>query len=92
MFKHSRTMNCNIFIEILIATNGVWGSWTPYSSCSKSCGKGYKSRVRECNKPPPLGGGKPCVGHAKETVNCNKDSCSCKKNQISIRYLFGQQI
>ena len=28
---------------------GTWGSWTPWTICSKSCGKGSRSRSRRCS-------------------------------------------
>ncbi|VDL93307.1 unnamed protein product [Schistocephalus solidus] len=41
---------------------GGWGEWGPYSNCSAICGKGYRQRIRLCNRPAPQGGGVPCQG------------------------------
>lgn len=31
--------------------DGEWGSWGPYSSCTRTCGGGIKSTTRLCNQP-----------------------------------------
>lgn len=39
----------------------MWGKWSKYSECSKTCGTGVKTQVRMCNSPFPSGGGKNCA-------------------------------
>ena len=46
----------------------VWGQWTDWTACSRSCGGGKKSRKRECSVPG-------CVGDTEETADCNTDVC-----------------
>ena len=58
-----------------LAINGGWGSWSSFSSCSKTCGGGTKRRTRRCNNPTPAYGGADCSGAASETSSCNTDHC-----------------
>ncbi|CAH8874719.1 unnamed protein product [Trichobilharzia szidati] len=51
-------------------TDGEWGSWTPWSACTATCGAGLSQRRRRCDSPPPSNGGRPCVGEAVEDVMC----------------------
>ncbi|ESP02963.1 hypothetical protein LOTGIDRAFT_110577, partial [Lottia gigantea] len=55
--------------------DGTWGNWTPFSTCSVSCGGGQKSRLRLCDSPPPVYNGQSCSGHAAESIPCNTQSC-----------------
>ncbi|RUS87810.1 hypothetical protein EGW08_004409 [Elysia chlorotica] len=53
--------------------DGQWMDWTPWSSCSVSCGGGSRERSRDCY----LGqhGGANCTGSDKETMSCNQIDC-----------------
>ncbi|XP_028666607.2 A disintegrin and metalloproteinase with thrombospondin motifs 20-like isoform X1 [Erpetoichthys calabaricus] len=55
--------------------DGEWGLWGPYSACSRTCGGGIRSAVRDCNKPEPRNGGKFCVGRRMKFRSCNTESC-----------------
>ena len=55
--------------------HGAWSSWSSYSSCSVSCGSGSKTRTRECNSPPPSGGGSYCSGRSSQTATCEEKEC-----------------
>uniref|UniRef100_A0AAX7U7V1 Thrombospondin-1 n=1 Tax=Astatotilapia calliptera TaxID=8154 RepID=A0AAX7U7V1_ASTCA len=55
--------------------NGNWGPWSPWDSCSLTCGGGQQTRKRLCNNPAPQYGGKECVGEAKDIQRCNKTPC-----------------
>ncbi|KAL4640693.1 A disintegrin and metalloproteinase with thrombospondin motifs 20-like [Arapaima gigas] len=55
--------------------HGHWGSWGPYSVCSRSCGGGTRTAVRDCNRPVPSNGGKFCVGRRMKFRSCNTDPC-----------------
>uniref|UniRef100_A0A7N6A631 Adhesion G protein-coupled receptor B1a n=1 Tax=Anabas testudineus TaxID=64144 RepID=A0A7N6A631_ANATE len=53
--------------------HGSWEEWTPWSLCSSTCGRGYRSRTRICT--PPQFGGDPCDGPEKQTKFCNIAVC-----------------
>uniref|UniRef100_A0A673IVJ1 Thrombospondin-1 n=1 Tax=Sinocyclocheilus rhinocerous TaxID=307959 RepID=A0A673IVJ1_9TELE len=55
--------------------NGGWGPWSPWDTCSATCGGGVQNRKRLCNNPVPVYGGKDCVGDAKANQLCNKQAC-----------------
>jgi len=55
--------------------DGRWGSWSGYSSCSKTCGRGTQTRTRYCNNPKPSNGGFDCSGRSKENRECNAQRC-----------------
>ena len=67
-------------LNIISKVNGNWGSWNPWTSCSKSCSTGtleisQKSRQRICNNPAPSKGGSDCKGIAAQIVECVVASC-----------------
>ena len=59
----------------VIAVDGKWSEWSAFSECSKTCGKGKKTRTRTCTNPPPSGGGKECKGKNNDTKKCNLGKC-----------------
>jgi len=48
----------------------AWGVWTAWTSCSQSCGKGSRSRSRECS-----GAAGSCQGDAREEDDCIIAQC-----------------
>ena len=59
-------------------TWNAWGSWT---SCTKTCGSGTKTRTR--SKNGPYHGGSDCSGSSSESPLCNTNSCP---GELSIKY------
>ncbi|XP_075896893.1 adhesion G protein-coupled receptor B1 isoform X3 [Nelusetta ayraudi] len=53
--------------------HGAWDEWSPWSLCSSTCGRGFRSRTRTCT--PPQFGGDPCEGPEKQTKFCNIAVC-----------------
>ncbi|KAM4677962.1 LOW QUALITY PROTEIN: SCO-spondin-like [Discoglossus pictus] len=45
-----------------------WSEWSPWSSCSVSCGGGEQIRVRECQREE-------CAGKAMQSKTCNNQVC-----------------
>ena len=68
------------------AVDGMYSSWSTWVElgCSETCCGGVtdRNRTRECNNPPPSGGGADCVGDALETDTnfpCNTQYCPGKR-------------
>uniref|UniRef100_A0A452S7J2 ADAM metallopeptidase with thrombospondin type 1 motif 9 n=1 Tax=Ursus americanus TaxID=9643 RepID=A0A452S7J2_URSAM len=63
-------------------TDGSWGSWSHFGTCSRTCGGGIKTAVRECNRPEPKNGGKYCVGRRMKFKSCNTEPCLKQKRDF----------
>ncbi|KAM9593052.1 A disintegrin and metalloproteinase with thrombospondin motifs 9 isoform 1-T1 [Trichechus inunguis] len=63
-------------------TDGSWGSWSQFGTCSRTCGGGIKTAVRECNRPEPNNGGKYCVGRRMKFKSCNTEPCLKQKRDF----------
>ncbi|MEE6496324.1 hypothetical protein FKM82_002300 [Ascaphus truei] len=55
--------------------DGAWGPWLPWGPCSKTCGKGTETRVRQCNNPPPSFDGSYCDGQDTQMQICSDKHC-----------------
>ena len=65
--KHCELRSCPL--------DGIWSSWTQWTSCSKTCSNGTRTRNRTCSNPPPQYGGKICSGNSSDIKYCNLRSC-----------------
>ncbi|XP_078539094.1 A disintegrin and metalloproteinase with thrombospondin motifs 7 [Lissotriton helveticus] len=65
--------------------NGGWGSWSLWSTCSKTCGAGVQYAERQCSNPTPKYGGKYCLGERKRYRICNTKPCG--KDKPSFRHM-----
>lgn len=73
---HSKNRKKIIDVFAFLPTvNGNWGPWSPWDTCTLTCGGGVQIRKRLCNDPEPKHGGKECVGDAKDIQTCNNKSC-----------------
>uniref|UniRef100_A0A8C2VRJ2 Hemicentin-1 n=1 Tax=Chinchilla lanigera TaxID=34839 RepID=A0A8C2VRJ2_CHILA len=59
----------------LCVVDGRWSEWSLWEECTKSCGRGNRTRTRTCNNPPAQHGGRPCEGNAVEIIMCNVRPC-----------------
>ena len=67
---------------------GSWGSWRPWSSCSKTCGGGTQTRGRLCDSPAPVYGGGDCRGDQSQEKQCNTHSCVPDNTKIFDIHVF----
>lgn len=55
--------------------DGNWTLWTPWSSCTESCGPGTMKRTRTCSNPQPMYRGKQCKGTGYAIKKCENIRC-----------------
>ena len=53
------------------AVDGMWGTWTAWTTCSATCGYGTRERKRLCNNPKPAYNGASCVGIGYQKRRCH---------------------
>ncbi|XP_072219621.1 properdin-like [Leuresthes tenuis] len=61
--------NCEFLAHCEV--NGGWGPWSPYSSCSATCGVGLQRSSRKCDSPAPKYSGRSCPGLGHRTKICS---------------------
>ena len=57
----------------LRSVDGVWEEWGTWSTCSRTCGNGTRSRNRTCTGP--FYGGRDCEGDPDHWERCNTFNC-----------------
>ena len=67
-----------------VSENGNYSDWSEWSACDHTCGIGLQTRLRKCDNPPPLNGGKNCsmLGPAIDYRECNNSHCP----SMSLKY------
>ena len=84
LFEHLGTEDEMIdLLYFYVVVDGRWSNWGGWTSCSKSCGTGFKERFRSCTRPAPKFGGKPCTGEVRETHECNNHPCPGKTRRYN---------
>ncbi|MEJ1272884.1 hypothetical protein NN561_003741 [Cricetulus griseus] len=73
--KHCFKGHCIWLTPDILKRDGNWGAWTPFGSCSRTCGTGVKFRTRQCDNPHPANGGRTCSGLAYDFQLCNPQDC-----------------
>ena len=70
----------------IVTADAIWGAWTAWGSCSKTCGFGTKTRSRVCNDPAE---GCPPDGLTSETEDqiCHEEDCPGKLVDILGNYV-----
>lgn len=69
--ESTESKNCHLRF---CSVDGAWSSWL-WSSCSSTCGSGWRIKGRTCTNPAPLNGGKPCSGHNHFQESCSLQPC-----------------
>lgn len=70
--------------------DGVYGQWSKFSACSRTCGGGESVRSRKCDSPAPRHGGRDCLrfGPPREGRVCNTEECPGELVMFSNTFLF----
>ena len=61
--------------------------WSPLGRCIRRNNLCTRTRTRECDNPPPSGGGMICIGKKIDAVKCNPNDCG-REIHISFRSLM----
>ena len=62
--------------DIFTISDGKWGDWSAWGTCSVTCDGGTQVRNRKCTNPAPNYGGSACEGSASENQACGSEACS----------------
>ena len=62
----------------------VWGPWSTWLSCSKTCGGGIETRSRIKTKAEQNGGN--CSGSRSDSKPCNTQPCAGKQDTSLIDF------
>ena len=76
-------MRWHFYRDIMCSVDCVLEQWSSWSSCSKSCSEGFRSRTR--NIVQQAEGGLPCE-HRHDTQSCNSGQCPGTKTFLETGY------
>ena len=68
--------------------DGAWSAWAMWSHCSATCGRGVKTRSRDCSRPSPEGGGAICTGPEAQRSSCETE-CAVQNPTSATGTIFG---
>jgi len=61
---------------MILTVHGGWGNWSPWGTCSSTCGMGLQHRQRACDSPYPSKGGNQCQGESIAYDICAAYQCA----------------
>ena len=76
----------NLLIDKIVS-DGNWGDWATWGTCSVPCGGGTQSRSRLCNNPAPSNSGATCPGSDTESQACNAQGCPISESMCNKKFL-----
>ena len=66
-------VRANLTIEDKVTKPNTWSDWSPWTDCSRTCGGGRRSRMRECLTE---GAAKlDCTGDVVQIEDCSTQPC-----------------
>lgn len=71
----------------LCVVDGSWSEWSPWEECTRSCGRGNRTRARTCTNPSAQHGGRPCEGSPVAVIMCNVRPCPGEHPPISTAFV-----
>ncbi|XP_064420214.1 hemicentin-2 [Latimeria chalumnae] len=60
---------------VTVQVHGGFSDWLEWGPCSVTCGQGVQERIRLCDSPLPVNGGRPCEGWDVESRMCATKPC-----------------
>ena len=74
--RHIRACRAHIRLLLqMLEIPGTWAGWEEWSSCSKSCNEGTRTRTRECVPLYPELGSGSCSGSDITAESCYLQEC-----------------
>ena len=74
LLQEEEKCNTQVCDTVVTPVDCTYTDWNPWSSCTKTCGGGTKSKNRT-KKTVAKNGGKECVGSLQEEETCNTQEC-----------------
>ena len=70
-------------LEFAAKIDCKWGSYGNWTECSKSCGGGNQTRLRDIEQKAQNGGAK-CSGESKDSRACSVHACPGEKETLFV--------
>ncbi|XP_028414776.1 dentin sialophosphoprotein-like, partial [Dendronephthya gigantea] len=69
---------------VLKRRHGGYSEWSPWTKCSKRCGKGIQKRFRTCTNPSPAHGGRDCskLGPGVDNRSCENECLGTENDEL----------